>query len=191
MTDDREYIDISQQPSRKQDVIKVEESAPIGTPDRALWIYQLNSADTIKTLEHNLRGEVYNDLKETWESKGKQLLNDEGIRMMITVVSSHLSKEKILSHIEEDQVRRMCLSMRLDVVYHIAMKWKEYEISKADFDIIVDLIDHTVFTNLSRSKDGKTLTFLQPQYRRVETVKPEEKKSSNMPSWIPFFSGGR
>ena len=175
---------------KRPQVENIEESAPYGMIDKNLWLYQLKSSDTIEKLEHNLRGEIFNDKEEAWEKRGKQLLNDEGIRMLVTIISTHLSKEKILTHIPEQQVNRMCLSMRLDIVYHLAMMWRAYEVSKADFDIIVDIVDHTVYTNLSRGTEGRTLAAMVPTIRRVETIRePEESRRKSVLGFLPF--GGK
>jgi len=153
-----------------------------------LWIYQLDSSDIINSLEHLLRGEFWNTKDNKWEPKGEQLLNEDGIRMMVTIVASHLSKEKILTDVPQDQVYRMCRDMRLALIYHLTMKWDEYKIKKSCLDVIVEIIDHHIYTNLSRGVEGKTMDYFKPTIKRVEKITPSEEKRS-MFGWVPFFGG--
>lgn len=153
-----------------------------------LWIYQLDSSDIVSSLEHLLRGQFWDRNKNEWKQKGNPLLNEDGIKMMVTIVASHMSKEKILTDIPKDQIMRMCRDMRLAVVNHLTMKYNDYKVKKADLDIILEIVDHYIYMNLSRSLGGRTLEYFKPTIRRIEKIQPSEEKRS-MFGWVPFFGG--
>ena len=169
--------------AQKQEVI---EEIPAAYQHPDLWIYQLDSSDIVNSLDHLLRGEFWNRLENKWEGKGEPLLNEDGIKMMLTVVASHLTKEKILTDIPKDQIFRICRDMRLALINHLTMKWKDYEVRKADMDVILEIVDHYVYTNLSRGGEGRTLDYFKPTIKRVETIKPSEERKSPF-DWIPFM----
>jgi len=153
-----------------------------------LWIYQIDSSDIVIGLENLLRGRFWDREKNVWETKGDPLLNEDGIKMMLTIVASHLSKEKILTDVPKDQIYRMCRDMRLALIYHLMQKGNDYKVKKADMDLIIEIIDHYVYMNLSRSAEGRTLEYFKPTIKRIEKVTPSEEKRS-MFGWLPFFGG--
>ena len=171
--------------AQKQEII---EEIPAAYQHPDLWIYQLDSSDIVNGLEHLLRGEFWNRLENKWERKGGALLNDDGIKMMITIAASHLTKEKILTDVPKDQIMRICRDMRFALINHLTMMWRKNNVKKADLDIILEIIDHYIYMNVSRSSEGRTLDYFKPTIKRVETIKPSEEKRS-MFGWMPFFGG--
>ena len=165
---------------------EIYEEVPAYMQNPDLWIYQLETKTIIDELIHLLRGEFWNSKANKWEVKGQQLLNEEGVRMLTTIVASHLSKEKILTDIPEEHVMRISKNIRMGLINHLTMECSNYSIKKSNLTIIVDIIDHYVFCNLSRGLAGRTLEYMKPTIKRVETVKPEKEPKG---SWIPFFGG--
>lgn len=156
------------------------------SPD--FFIYQLDNEEIIKRLAHRLRGEIWDTELNKWVEKGQRLMNDDGIRMLVTIVDSHLSKEKILTDITQEQVDRIASAMRFCLIHHLRMRWKSYNIDKSNLSIILNIVDHHIFCNISRSIGGRTLEYFKPTIKRVETIKPEkEGRGFN----IPFFGAKR
>ena len=162
----------------------VAEDIPTGYLHPDFMIWQLETSDILDELTHLLRGEFREGDK--WVRRGERLMNEEGIRMIVTIVGSHLTKDKVLTDLDEEDIKRIAKEVRDDVVDLLTLKWKEYEIDKAHLSIIVDIVDHFVYANLRRSKEGRTIDYLKPMIKRIETVKAEKEKGGFL-SWIPFF----
>lgn len=161
--------------------------------DSDLLMWALNSGDIIEELDHLLRGEFKNITADEkgremieWMPHGEPLLNNRGIRMIVTTVASHLTKEKIVTDLPKQDVIRMAKSIRLDIIYLLMQRHEDFEVKQANWDIIVDIVDHYVFSNLCRGSEGTTLNFMKPMIKRVETMKAEKEKGS-MLGWLPFF----
>lgn len=173
---------------RRPSIDEMIEEIPAAYQHPDLWIYQLDSSDIIVGLENLLRRRFWNRNTNVWETKGEPMMNEDGIAQMLTIVASHLSKEKILTDVSKDHIHRMCRDIRLALVNNLTMKWKDYNIKKSDLDILLEIIDHYVFMNISRSSEGRTLEYFKPTIKRIEKVTPSEEKRS-MFGWVPFFGG--
>lgn len=155
----------------------------VQSPD--LLLFLLNRTEIANLLSHQLKGEFYNEKNEKWEQKGMPLMNDEGIKWFCTLISSYLSVDKIATRFEEEEVKRMAMSIRLDIVNKLTLCWKGFKINMSDLDTIVDIIDHYVYASLSASRNATILNFMKPTFKRVETYGPGKQKSK-WSSLIPF-----
>ena len=153
-----------------------------------LWIYQIDSSDIIVGLENILRSKYWNREDNKWETKGEPWMNEEGIGVMLGIVATHLSKEKILTDVSKERIDMMCLEIAEDIILNLLTDWEKYDVEPSKLDIIVDIIDHYVYMNLSRSVGGRTLEYFKPTIKRVEKITPQEEKRS-MFGWLPFFGG--
>lgn len=158
--------------------------AYVQSPD--LLIQQMETEDIIELLEHLLRGEFKTN-DGNWLQKGKILLNEEGVRMMVTIVASHLSKDKILTDLKEEDIIRMAREIRLELIHLLRMNWKKYGIEKSNLSMVVAIIDHYIFANLSRSVGGRTLDYYKPMARSTTIYKPEKERSRW--GFLPFIGG--
>ena len=169
----------TERPIEREDI----ESEVPYQPSPDLWKMIIERQDIGSRLRHILSGDV--EVNGKWESLGSPYANAKGIRWFMTVVSSYLSVDKLLTDLSEEEVNDMAMRIGFDVIDKIAMCWEEFDIKKSDMFTIVDIINDFVFTALSASREGTLLEAMKPTYRRLETYKPEEGKRKF--SWIPFF----
>lgn len=145
----------------------------------------LDRREIPEIISHLLKGEVYDYKNQAWIKKGKPLMNDEGIRTIVTILSNYCTIDKIAAKLENERVAEMARSIRLDLINLLTLNYKKFGIQKGNLSLIVDLIDHTVYANLTGGREATILDFMKPVYKRVETFKPEEKKKWY--SFIPFL----
>jgi len=167
---------------------RMTEEVPIGVQHPDLWMYQLSSMDTIDELCNLLRGNTWDRKNEKWVPQGKPLANEDGISLISTIVSSYLSKQKIVTKLTQAEIYNICREARLNMIHLLSMRNKEMGILKSHIDIVLTIVDVYIFTNITRSVEGMTLDAMTPSYKRIETITTPEKKKSPF-SWIPFMKG--
>src|SRR3972149_12149569 len=84
-----------------------------GVENLVKWI--LNPKEIIETLELNLRGLIPGDKPNTFKRIGIQLLNDEGVRVMVDIVMAHVNKVVMMSEFTEKQIMDMMYYLARDV----------------------------------------------------------------------------
>ncbi len=80
--------------------------------------------------------------------------------------------------------------MRLEMVSELAVNYHRYGIERSKRSIILNMIDDTIFLNLTSSRNATFINIVKPTYTREETYKPEDAKKSAW-SWIPFIGGSK
>lgn len=158
------------------------------SPDLIQW--QLDTSDVIIELEHNLKGEVWNPKKKVYEKRGEAVINEDGVKSIITDVAAKLNKNIILSNLNEADVYRIAEETRANIARKIFLRYEDFGIKKANFDTIVQLVDHQVFCALKRAYNEGERRFLGKTQSRVEKITTERNKGGRG-SWIPFFGGGK
>lgn len=181
---------------------EVKAEVPISYFDNEAWKFQIETTDVIEELEHRLRGEfaVMKRVEKedgrvveekVWEPKGKRLLNEEGIRLVVTVVGGHLTKVHILTDIPTEQVNRIAREIYVDLSLHLWLHYKKYECDEFPLDttslsLLIDFVDHYIYPNLARGGKGVFLNYLKPTLRRIESYKPMEEKKKTLSKILPF-----
>lgn len=163
--------------------------------DETLTKYQLNPAEIIEKLEHDMKGEImivdYEKQVVKWESRGKKLMNDDGVKMVITIVGSHIDRNTLLSTLEKNEIVFAMRSLHKHLVLHFGSKYKDYEIDKNDLTPIIDIITNKIWFALKRAEDGAEKNFLaKAGEKRIEKRiigAPNMMDSGRRRSLLPFF----
>ena len=167
----------------------ISEEIPMGfpvSPDLLMW--EMSASDTLKAFHYSMKGLYWDESERKWIKFGKPLMNDEGLRMIVGFVADFLSKDKILTDLDSDQINLMIKTSLTALVYHIRMNYRRYAIDKTNADIIVRRIEAFMVANLNRSIGGRTLDHQKPMIKRVESITPERQKDGFL-SWVPGFGG--
>jgi len=173
-------------PVRSSNVI---EEVPTGFSSD-LWLYIMTRQMIAENLEHLLKGEIIetdNENHRIYAKRGKELMNEEGVRWVTTLLGQYVTIDKISTNLSEDEVKMIASEMRLDMVQKFFMCWKDFDIKKSDLTTVIDIVDHFVFTNLTSSRNATLLEFIKPTYMRKETFQPQQQKKWY--SFLPFFGG--
>ena len=150
--------------------------------------WTLETYDTLKVIEHALRGEDWSESQGMWVKKTKPLMNDEGIAKMMQILKIIDNKDNLLGNLESKQINEICLDICEDVVSQIRTKHAQYAIDPKDWTLIVNMISQKVEIFLSRPMDGKERERLTPQLKSHEIVTHREQPQPQ--SWKPKLFGG-
>lgn len=143
----------------------------------------LNPNDIIEYVENTLLGKRLNENNQ-WElNQFARKIRVSGIYRTVQVLRGHLNKYQTLANLDKDDIMRMAKTIKLEMINTVYMNWEEfnYEDDLSDepdisaYDFIVNLIDHNVFSNLTRAKDGTENKLLRTVYRSNESGSSVER----------------
>lgn len=158
-----------------------EQYIPTPMPDNAnLTMWSLSSQDILKEIEHDLRGEIFNEETEKWElvAEGKPLMNDEGIRSIVSLARTIVNKVAFLSNLSEDMVLQISRDFADDLADLLFNNIEQFEIKRTHLNIIVTKISYIIYVALQRAYEEGERRFLKTAERRIVSVRqdPNEKK---------------
>ena len=145
-------------------------------------IWQLDPREIIEEIEHFLRGEKLGINKETnkreWMAWGEPLMTESGIKTIITLLRSRLNKVLVLSNLDDEQVMRIALETRLDIIQLLFTMGDEWKIRREFLSSIRAFIDHQVYTLLRRAyQDGERgKIYTAQQYVKQEIIDDRQQE---------------
>ncbi len=155
--------------------------------------WQLSTEEIIIEFENELKGLVYNPATDAFESKGKQLLNDEGIRIVISTVRSTTNRVFFLSNLKEQHAYDITLNFANDLTQVLMNNIKEFEIDvRRGFQtLIITKSSYIIFSALLRAVNGGERTFLTSTTQTLVKIddSPQQKKSGGGGFWGLFGKG--
>lgn len=140
------------------------------SPNREFTHLQLLTSDILEDIEHQLKGEIYNEEKDEWVNKGEKLiLVDKGIHEVLTHMYTFLNRNVILSELSDPEIRTIMQVLDEEITYFLAEKADIYtnnDITK--LDLIKRIITHTAFFSLKRALNRGEGQLLKDTVTRVE-----------------------
>ena len=149
---------------------------PVPEMPSDLTRWQLSSEDILDKLEHSLRGEIWNEREQRYESKGQKLMNDEGIRSVLSIVESVVNKIAFLSNLEQDMIFMITRELGIDLIQLIHMKHNEYNIKAEHASLIVDKVTFLIYLGLQRAFMEGERKFLRTTEQRKYLIQENPKK---------------
>jgi hypothetical protein len=155
----------------------------VGLSNPNLIKFMLSSRDIVKHIEKTLLGWKLND-KDKWErDKDMKPLEKEAINIIVRVLRSHLPRNQTLANLEYNDVMRMARLIRVNIIDAIYENWELFtyegeEINEPNLslcDEVVNLIDHNIFSNLTRAKNGTENKLLRTVYRSHDMQQVAER----------------
>jgi len=130
--------------------------------------FRLDTIDIIQTLEHHLRGEL--EKNGEWVAVGEPVMNEEGIKNVITIVSAYVNKVWLLSAPKDEELNKIMWNfsrtMREELIANYPVnKWEIRSVPIAK-NLICDL----VYGTLLRCRDGGERRTLGETLRSVERI---------------------
>lgn len=145
----------------------------------------------IDILEHDLKGEfmiVYKDeetgdIVEEWRQGETRLLNDDGVRFVISMMHSYLTPNTFLSVLDDEDIERIMSRIHINLAILLVRKQRIWAINPEYMNTMEDKITNILWIALKRSLNSKTLdTF-------GKTQKSSEIRETKPKGWgIPFIS---
>jgi len=142
------------------------------------------SAD-LEKFELSLRNQVevidFKNKTRTIQQRGEPLLNDEGVNMMINIVSSHLSNVFKVTNFNERDVDSMAEDICHEVIDLLSYNYKNWGVKKENLSIIVQIVNDFVYAMLKSSFNEGLRKLLQLIEKRETKITPEERRRSIIP----------
>ncbi len=143
--------------------------------DSSVLIYQLQTDDVLEELENRLKGLFYDANTGKYEKKGKQIINEEGILVLMTLVGLELNKTKILSYYEDEDVRIKSKEFEDNIIDILKSKYKEWNIDINFLSAIRAMLGNAVNSAYMRALKGGERNFLKGTEKRIETYAERER----------------
>lgn len=157
-------------------------------PDLTRW--QLSSDDVVLWIEHDLRGEIFDEMGRKWvvPEHAKALMNERGIREMISVVRNNINKITFLSNLDEEDIFILTRETHKDVAQLIARNYKYYGLDKSHFNLVVHKIVFMLYPALRRAwKEGERIHLRTVERRGYSYAEQQQQKGGGW-SFNPFKS---
>jgi hypothetical protein len=118
---------------------------------QAILVESTNPKKVIEEIILKLRG--LNKLTDgRLVKEGREMMNKEGIDQVKFILNSHINQNVILSHLEEEQIKRIMLRISDSLIDDFTLNWRAYGIkNKTDLDVILDAILLGIYYSLNRA----------------------------------------
>lgn len=157
---------------------------PVQQSDTAIKL-QLDIDDILTEIYYQLLG-VYKDENGDLvrQDGSEEIINEKGARKLLFILNLLLSRTTTLGNLDENDVREITYTCSSNVATLVGRRYKDFNIRKAHFDIIVDTIDSAIYCNLTRAIDSgvvKALTTISRVHEVQQLIqRPDIKKEKKI-----------
>ena len=151
-----------------------------GTEELTKWM--LNLDKEIQELEFLLEGKWKNPSTGKWEDrywknpktgeteqKYTPMMNQKGVSSIMYALRFHLGKNPALSHLTEEDINTICLETEMALIRLLYSKADEFDIDKANLDMIQVCIEHSIYFILRRALGGAERDIIGKE-RKIDEV---------------------
>jgi len=149
--------------------------------------WQQDLEDDVEALRHDLMNE--RRTKDGWGlayQDAKPLMTDEGTSKIISFIKRYLSRNLIMSNLDEYIITRIMRGLVTDITIHIAMNYKQYQLDVTDRSLVVRMIKDSIEPTLYRSFNNGERNYLNTINKRIETTNLSEREQKKATG---FFGG--
>lgn len=140
-----------------------------GTSDLIKW--QITGDDIADNIELQLKGFQWDSIEKKYKKKQKQILSDDGVAEVKTILTSNLGKGPILCYFSnEKEIRLICADVWQQLADKLYMKWKEWKVEKQNLSMIRMIVVNAIFFSLKKGLMGKYIELLKPTMKRTENI---------------------
>lgn len=133
-------------------------------------IWRLEAREIVDRIEHRLKGEYLktveveidgkSDVIEEWQADPEaRLMNDHGVKSLISLVEILVNKVSFLSNLDDDEIIDVCRDMHLAIVREIYNNWDDYDIKKQPGPVVNEIMT-LVFVGFKRAMGAGERTSL-------------------------------
>ena len=175
-------------PQSFQQAMPFSQSFSVVDPNFSQW--QLTPSDVIELVEHSLRGEIWDSKTQSWESKGKQKMNEIGIQAVIGEVSDRVNKIVIMSNLQEQDVKDILLDLLWDLASEMFLNMKKWDMSFEDLDPIHNMVMVLSEAALKRClMEGERKRLYEATKTTEQIIREQQHPKSGFLSIIPGMGG--
>lgn len=134
--------------------------------------WQLSPEPLLNLCEHELRGEAWDESSRTWELVGEAIMNEKGIRAVISTLRFYVNKIVFLSDLENEYIFEMMRTLADDLTQLLFNNGEQFEIdwSKSYQNNVVNNITSLVFSATRKAYMEGERKFLQTSTRELRRV---------------------
>lgn len=136
-------------------------------PTQEFYKYRIQAYDLLTDIEHKLKGEIM-DLDGTWKLKYGAWCNDEGISVILSLISDYANKNVYLGNITKEEIFYKCRQVKRQLARLLLIQYHTYAIDKSKRSLILRKVVDSVHLSLSRCEDGKEADQLSTATQRHE-----------------------
>jgi hypothetical protein len=136
-------------------------------------VKQIDPSHLLQEIIHGLRGEIKEEDEEgkiKWTKLGVPLMNEEGIRSLISDLNPVLSQNTTLSNLQEDEVATHTIEIGKIVVLKIADQYKNWGVDKSNLSTAVMNVTEPINMALKRGMKEGERKFLKTTIRSTEQI---------------------
>ena len=108
---------------------------------------------------------------------GDPLVNCDGLSRIMYITKAHINEAAVQSNLTDDRYCEIMKELNLNLIMLLRNQWKQYNVKKAHFSIIIDVIDHQCEMFLSRAlKDGERKRFTTRSWSFREGAQMQQQR---------------
>ncbi len=152
-------------------------------PSLTQWMEEVD--EVVKRYLHSLRGELEvqrlipgtKEFETVWEEKGRKMLTEDGIQVILGAIYARVNKIAFLSHLSTEEVAMRCKLAHMDLAEEISNNRLKWEIHIEDRDTIIHNTMDIIYIALKKCVEGREKTFLERIFgERFASGRESEKK---------------
>lgn len=136
----------------------------------------LSSNEIIMTFQNMMCGLVLDETTGEYKQVGERLVNEKGLRMLVSFIQLHSNPVSALSKLSEDRILQLCGQAEKELNRQLLLHEDEWGIEKVNKDMIKNNVMNFMFFSLQRAADAGFQKFI------AETTKTMMVQSSVMKS---------
>lgn len=145
-------------------------SVPIPGKSGENMALQIEPREVIAEISMFLQG-ITLDKDGEPEKSFKPLVNDNGVAAIVTMLRAHLNPAVVLANLTEDEIRQISKEVRMAMIRLIHCHHDDYKMDIANWDILLQLVDHSVFCFMSRTKNNGERQYHSTVQRYITSIK--------------------
>jgi len=153
-------------------------------PNERLNQQRLNTTDILEDIEHQLKGEIYNEEEDSWEEKGNKVIKtEEGIKSIMSFLYQFLNRNVILSELKEKKIDIIIYHLAEEVTWHLMENADTYTNNDTtNLDMIKGIVCNTAYFSMCRALNRGEAKSMAETTRQVEHF--DDKNDSILPGFL-------
>lgn len=128
---------------------------------QAALVEQINPDRVLENIKLKLQGKIINNLTGEVVVEGQPFMNEQGIFSMISIASSVINQNTIMSALNEKQIAKIMIRLGIDITNDLTVNWRVYGITdRSKRDMIEDIILNLAYPCVQRALNGGERRFL-------------------------------
>jgi len=168
-------------PETEKEVARVMEQQYRPYQDPSVVQIQLDMSDAINLVEHDLKGEWFDYKDQEWKHSGMRMLNDEGVRAIISIMHNYLTPNTFLSNLDDSDIEKIMQPFHVKLAALLTDKQEEWEIEDAYMRMIVQKVTDILLFAMKRSLFHKTLDAVTQSTKFYEQREIAPRKTGKGP----------